>query len=234
MTITLAEPNGEADKNISYVFDNYKGYVKFTGWFDNGYYGTGKILVDGIELPQSSTFATNNGGISEFSFEGYIQENITIIGRAAFSDSTVYFSEFTTNSINTSLSKTTQDFYHNIPEEETWGELIIDIPFKDSTIINEETSYLEGNLLWYNPLNDVSTQQMKCLELDLLQDGPLHEYITTYISSYQVPSGYKNLCAWGGDNLPILIHIDDIGKKNTIGPLLREDGSEFYINLIII
>jgi hypothetical protein len=36
------------------------------------------------------------------------------------------------------------------------------------------------------------------------------------------------------NNFPILIHKNDIGKKNTIGPLLQEDGSEIYINLTII
>jgi hypothetical protein len=49
-----------------------------------------------------------------------------------------------------------------------------------------------------------------------------------------VPSGYKKLYAWGGDNFPILIHKDDIGKKNTIGPFLQENGSKIYINLTII
>lgn len=51
-------------------------------------------------------------------------------------------------------------------------------------------------------------------------------------------SGYSNLMP-NRKNLetkifPILIHENDIGKKNTIGPLQDDKGNEIYINLTIM
>jgi hypothetical protein len=110
-------------------------------------------------LPETSAFATNSAGQPQFSFEGYIEEGIKLVGTAAFTDTLVSFSEFSTLSAGIELSEKTKIFYDNISNEneEIWGELIVDIPFKDSNIPNEETQYPEGTLLWYNPINDVST-----------------------------------------------------------------------------
>lgn len=48
LTLTIAEANG-VGSDKEYVFNNYKGYVKFTGWWNDPTYS--KIFVDGIELP---------------------------------------------------------------------------------------------------------------------------------------------------------------------------------------
>lgn len=105
-----------------------------------------------------------------------------------------------------------------LTKEKAWGELVL-------TSIGIDTEQLVN---WYNIDNDVPEQKMNCLAY-----SPFTQQVTQGMPKnsgfYKYNSAIKL-----DNNFPILIHIDDIGKKNTIGPLLQEDGSEIYINLTII
>lgn len=138
------------------------------------------------------------------------------------------------SSINFSISETSKTFYQSWDEDtEFWGELVLDIPSK----------YKEYGVDWYNPSNDVVDNQMALWSYNKVYNTANNDLRNYGIAidadiggntSIPQPSGYTGLSINNNEKFSILIHKNDIGKKNTIGPLLQEDGSEIYINLTII
>ena len=191
-----------------------------------------KVWVDGTELPESNSYATNSAGVPEFSFEGHVKEGIKIIGTAALTYTIINFSEFST-ALLPNLSQDTKDFYSNIPENNTtWAELII-----------EAQAEFNGSLSWYEPLENDSNDKMEFWNSGFVDSQALDGidygskiYIGTVAAaeSVKLNSGYSALHTQSFDKLPILIHENDIGKKNTIGPLKDSKGNEVYIKLTII
>lgn len=199
------------------LYFEYTGYLSMTGYIPIK--NITNVQVDGVEYINSET--------GEFSFKGYVKKSIYFYTSA----SSANFTEFSINPYE--LSNTTKTFYSNVPENNTiWGELIIPCQTKGD--------YLN----WYNINNNNADNKMEFWSHNFVDTGfaPSDEHSRLWFyrgldsSLLEEPSGFMNISvAQGGFNkLPILIHEDDIGKKNTIGPLLQEDGSEIYINLTII
>lgn len=191
----------------------YTGYLKIAGHITPG---IGAVVID-----DQSYRPTEEG---TFYYEGHVKETIGFVD----SELGVTFTEFSTNPYE--LSQDTRDFYSNIPEgnEDAWGEL---------TVKNLEL--IKGKKFnWHELKENVSFDKMEFWNNDYVTEVPnlSSGFIIDPDSSDNFqPSGYKNLYITRSSNiLPILIHKNDIGKKNTIGPLLQEDGSEIYINLTII
>lgn len=198
--------------------NNYNGYLKIAGIMDTA--GGGYITVDGINL------IIHDDGY--FEFEGNV-ESIEIMCGVT---NTFTFSEFSTIPL---LSERTKDFYVNIPEEnnELWGELLLNIKPRAGTID------------WYNINNDIPEQKMRFWNENFVTktDPPTSDdemssdlWILIDVSA-EKNSGYTELyydASPYDDTFPILIHKNDIGKQNNIGPFVTTDNKKFTINLTII
>lgn len=205
----------------------YTGYLKITGWTAEN---VGVAEIDG------QNHLTIGKGT--FSYEGYVKQSIRFYDSALG----VHFTEFSTNPYE--LSQETKDFYSNIPEgnSDAWGELII------RNINNFE---IKGkNFDWYESEENDSFDKMEFWGtedktynfVDKVGGIPSDELSAFIIHLGAEPSeiqqsGYtKLMCNRNLDSkvFPVLIHENDIGKKNTIGPLKDDKGNEIYINLMIV
>lgn len=190
---------------------NYQGYL-----YLKAYCSGGEFIIN------------NKSYIGEIEFNGIVE---TLEFKSSISGSVEIFK---ISSINLSISEISKTFYQNWDEDtEFWGELILDIPSK----------YKIYGIDWYNPSDNIINNQMALWSYNKVYNTSNNELANYGIAidadyggnrSIGQPSGYTKLSINNNIKFPILIHKNDIGKKNTIGPLLQEDGSEIYINLTII
>ena len=190
---------------------NYQGYLMLKGNCSGG------------------KFIINNKSYEEnFEFYGIVE---TLEFQSGISG---YANIFQISSTDLSISETSKTFYQNWDEDiELWGELVLNVSSKQKVY----------GLDWYNPTNNTIDNQMALWSYNKVYNTSTQTFNGHGIAidadiggnkSVLVPSGYTKLSINNNEKFSILIHEDDIGKKNTIGPLLQEDGSEIYINLTII
>lgn len=238
---------------ISPVF-NYTGYLKFkTAMIAHYEFGGWHFYIDDQEL---QPIKTDNNGNAQFEFEGYIKETFEARNGA---DLSLRWQEFSTNPYNLSLSDDTFNTYYftagdNYINSE-WGELIINETYKPTLKFNWynpnnnikteclDTNYIGGNadqmdgpfLNYWGNIHAYRIFETDWPHSIVWWDPLIFDYSGEFYST-KTPSGWKDL-GYNGEGLttfPILIHKNDIGKQNTIGPLVRQDGTEIYINLTII
>lgn len=238
---------------ISPVF-NYTGYLKFkTGIIAHHEFGGWHFYIDGQEL---QPIKTDDNMSAQFEFEGYIKETFEIWNSA---DLYLTWQEFSTNPYDLSLSEDSFKTYYFTDEDNyinsEWGELIINETYQPTLKFNWynsnndieteclDTNYIGGNagqvdgpfLTFWNGVNAYHVTQVDWPYSIVYWDPLIFDYSGEFFSD-KTPSGWKDL-GYNGKGLttfPILIHKNDIGKQNTIGPLVRQDGTEIYINLTII
>lgn len=220
----------------------YSGYLKIKGLIGMGIGSE----VCGVYIDGNGTnYMSKETG--EFEFEGYVSEIISLYS----SGTNVDFTEF--SAIPYTYSEDAQKAYHF---ERGSNEFEIEDYIFGELDIKEV--YQSSKFDWYNPKNNTKAYKMVIAtpyyeahffsprigmtgssilpgrSLGFLDDGTTGDY-----SSPQ-PSGIKDLIyaptSTEGTltSLPILIHKDDIGIQNTIGPFIKEDGSKVTIKLSII
>ena len=210
-----AYPNEyDGSMSIITVKDNKLTISGYGGRIECQYSG---YISFSFEAPEGLRIYVDDQLITNHNFEGNVEKHITFYNHnmppmdilctsLKLAPKTLQYSENTIKFWSAPLTK-----------EKAWGELVL-IPIG--------IERWKG-LSWYNINNDISEQKMECLTYSPFITGA--DGISTNSGFYKCYSDVEL-----DSNFPILIHEDDIGKKNMIGPLLQEDGSEIYINLTII